>query len=128
MRKLFFMYLVASVSNDSSLNFIFKVNDQQRFILITPLLAAGLCGQQPTPVPAAAKPAARPAPPQRDPNSPGYVKAKELPDGAVPSPQVELCRHPQLFSQHKDLQSNFDPSSANLTRIGTKNQCHPRCR
>ena len=57
-----------------------------KIILITPLLAAGLCGQQPTPVPAAAKPAARPAPPQRDPNSPGYVKAKELPDGAVPSP------------------------------------------
>ena len=29
--------------------------------------------------------AARPAPPTRDPSTPGYVKAKELPDGAIPS-------------------------------------------
>jgi enterochelin esterase-like enzyme len=29
----------------------------------------------------------RPPPPTRDPNTPGYVKAKELPDGAVPSPK-----------------------------------------
>ncbi len=27
---------------------------------------------------------ARPAPPARDPNTPGYVQAKELPDGSVP--------------------------------------------
>jgi hypothetical protein len=33
--------------------------------------------------PAAAAPA-RPTPPTRDPNTPGYVAAKELPDGAVP--------------------------------------------
>ncbi len=26
----------------------------------------------------------RPAPPARDPNTPGYVQAKELPDGTVP--------------------------------------------
>src|SRR3954471_14626186 len=29
-------------------------------------------------------PAPRPVPPTRDPNTPGYVTAKELPDGAVP--------------------------------------------
>src|SRR6478735_8373491 len=29
-------------------------------------------------------PAPRPAPPTRDPHTPGYVQAKELPDGAVP--------------------------------------------
>jgi enterochelin esterase family protein len=29
-------------------------------------------------------PAPRPVPPTRDPNTPGYVQAKELPDGAVP--------------------------------------------
>ena len=29
-------------------------------------------------------PPARPTPPTRDPHSPGYVTAKELPDGAVP--------------------------------------------
>jgi enterochelin esterase-like enzyme len=33
--------------------------------------------------------AARPAPPTRDPNSPGYVRARELPDGAVPPPDVD---------------------------------------
>jgi enterochelin esterase family protein len=32
----------------------------------------------------AAAPAPRPVPPTRDPNTPGYVTAKELPDGAVP--------------------------------------------
>jgi iron(III)-enterobactin esterase len=37
---------------------------------------------QPRP-PAATRPA-RPAPPARDPNTPGYVKATELPDGQVP--------------------------------------------
>jgi enterochelin esterase family protein len=36
-----------------------------------------------TPPPAAARPA-RPTPPTRDPNTPGYVTAKELPDGANP--------------------------------------------
>jgi len=34
--------------------------------------------------PAPAK-SARPQPPTRDPNTPGYVKAKELPDGTVPT-------------------------------------------
>jgi enterochelin esterase-like enzyme len=34
--------------------------------------------------PGAATRPARPAPPARDPNTPGYVKATELPDGAVP--------------------------------------------
>ena len=33
--------------------------------------------------PAAPAPA-RPTPPTRDPHTPGYVTAKELPDGAVP--------------------------------------------
>jgi len=32
---------------------------------------------------------ARPVPPTRDPNTPGYVKAKELPDGAVPPVNVD---------------------------------------
>src|SRR5450432_396884 len=35
--------------------------------------------------PAKAGSAARPPVPTRDPNTPGYVKAKELPDGAIPS-------------------------------------------
>jgi enterochelin esterase-like enzyme len=32
---------------------------------------------------------ARPTPPTRDPHTPGYVKAKELPDGTVPSPKED---------------------------------------
>ena len=32
---------------------------------------------------------ARPSPPTRDPNTPGYVAAKELPDGAVPSAKAD---------------------------------------
>src|ERR1700690_1641316 len=35
------------------------------------------------PQPTTTRPA-RPTPPARDPNTPGYVAAKELPDGAVP--------------------------------------------
>src|SRR5271168_1769646 len=42
------------------------------------LLAAGARAQAPP----AAPPLARPVPPTRDPNTPGYVTAKELPDGA----------------------------------------------
>lgn len=37
-----------------------------------------------TAVSAAQAPATRPEPPVRDPHTPGYVKAKDLPDGAVP--------------------------------------------
>jgi enterochelin esterase-like enzyme len=44
------------------------------------LMAATALAQAP------AKPA-RPTPPTRDPNTPGYVKATELPDGQVPSPK-----------------------------------------
>jgi len=38
--------------------------------------------------PPAAAPAARPSPPTRDPHTPGYVTAIELPDGALPPPDV----------------------------------------
>ena len=38
----------------------------------------------PQPATPQAAPPPRPAPPTRDPNTPGYVTAKELPDGAVP--------------------------------------------
>src|SRR3954451_7158338 len=44
--------------------------------------------QPPGAAPAAA-PAPRPVPPTRDPNTPGYVAAKELPDGAVPPPDAD---------------------------------------
>ena len=38
---------------------------------------------------AAPQPAPRPVPPTRDPLTPGYVAAKELPDGTVPSPDAD---------------------------------------
>src|SRR5688500_7307187 len=44
--------------------------------------ALGADGAPQAPAPATRR--ARPAPPARDPNTPGYVKAKELPDGEVP--------------------------------------------
>jgi len=45
--------------------------------------------QPPSPTsPPAARPT-RPTPPTRDPNTPGYVTATELPDGAVPSPDAD---------------------------------------
>lgn len=47
-----------------------------------------LSAQQPAAKPAAV-PASRPQPPTRDPNTPGYVKAKELPDGTLPSPKED---------------------------------------
>jgi enterochelin esterase-like enzyme len=43
--------------------------------------------QPPAPAQAATSRPPRTPPPARDPNTPGYVKAKELPDGAVPSPK-----------------------------------------
>jgi enterochelin esterase-like enzyme len=60
------------------------------------LLSAAHAAAQSTPAPAAptpetqaAAPRPRPTPPTRDPNTPGYVTAKELPDGAVPPADVD---------------------------------------
>jgi enterochelin esterase family protein len=41
------------------------------------------------PAPAATTPPARPVPPTRDPNTPGYVKATDLPDGTNPPPTAD---------------------------------------
>lgn len=51
-------------------------------------LMAGL-GPAMAQAPAKASLGARPPDPTRDPNTPGYVKAKELPDGAIPSPKED---------------------------------------
>jgi iron(III)-enterobactin esterase len=45
--------------------------------------------QAPTPAPAATARPPRPAPPTRDPSTPGYVTAKDLPDGAIPSAKAD---------------------------------------
>jgi enterochelin esterase family protein len=44
---------------------------------------------QTTQTQAAAPPTARPTPPTRDPHTPGYVSARELPDGAVPPADLD---------------------------------------
>src|SRR5437867_11651869 len=55
----------------------------------TLVMARGAAPQPPPPATAGQQPAPpavppRPTPPTRDPLTPGYVTAKELPDGAVP--------------------------------------------
>jgi enterochelin esterase-like enzyme len=55
----------------------------RKYGLVIGLVAGCLSAlaQTPSPVPAAAP---RPVPPTRDPRTPGYVQAKELPDGTLP--------------------------------------------
>jgi enterochelin esterase family protein len=52
--------------------------------LAAPALAQDAPPKTAPPKPAAPARPARPAPPTRDPHTPGYVEAKELPDGEVP--------------------------------------------
>jgi iron(III)-enterobactin esterase len=74
------------------------MNPHRVAIVLAGLVLAAACGTttrtQPTaaasaPVRGAATPAARPTPPTRDPHSPGFVSATELPDGAVPPADAE---------------------------------------
>jgi iron(III)-enterobactin esterase len=64
-------------------------------VLTLSLCAADSMAQVAAPSPSAPAPAQapaappRPTPPTRDPHTPGYVTAKELPDGAVPPVDVE---------------------------------------
>jgi iron(III)-enterobactin esterase len=51
--------------------------------------SVGAAPAQTTPPAQANAPAPRPTPPTRDPNTQGYVTAKELPDGTVPPSDVE---------------------------------------
>jgi hypothetical protein len=48
----------------------------------------GQAGEPQTPT-STPTPTPRPTPPTRDPSTPGYVSAKELPDGTVPPPDVD---------------------------------------
>ena len=54
------------------------------FVLLTATIPAS--AQQ---TPPATAPAKRPPPPTRDPHTPGYVKARELADGSLPSPKED---------------------------------------
>ncbi|HVV46682.1 MAG TPA: alpha/beta hydrolase-fold protein, partial [Bryobacteraceae bacterium] len=59
------------------------------FRFLSVLLITGLAMAQ-TPAPRAGSGRApRPVPPTRDPHTPGYVQATELPDGTVPSPKAD---------------------------------------
>ncbi len=60
-----------------------------RFASSLRLFACCLLASPQTPSGPAAAQAPRPAFPTRDPHTPGYVAAKELPDGAVPSPTAD---------------------------------------
>jgi len=53
-----------------------------------PAMAQGV-GASPSAATAPAQAPARPTPPTRDPSTPGYVTARELPDGAVPPPDAD---------------------------------------
>src|SRR5205814_4715118 len=88
--------------------------------MVIEIVVAALLAAQATPQ-AAAPP--RPAPPTRDPNTPGFVTAKELPDGSIPSPDVDgnfiigptHTPAPEMTSQDAALQGsvyNFTMSSA----------------
>jgi enterochelin esterase family protein len=61
-----------------------------RFLSITLLMGAAMAQTPPAqaPPPQGGR-AARPTPPTRDPHTAGYVQAKELPDGAIPSPKED---------------------------------------
>jgi enterochelin esterase-like enzyme len=55
------------------------------FLLTLVAILSPLRGQSPPP----AQHSERPTPPTRDPNTPGYVKAEELPDGVTPPANVD---------------------------------------
>jgi enterochelin esterase family protein len=53
------------------------------------LTAVSIAFAQASPATPATQPQPRPTPPTRDPHTPGYVQAKEIPDGAIPSPAAD---------------------------------------
>jgi enterochelin esterase family protein len=67
-----------------------QMNWKMRFLglgILIGSIALAWAGQAPA-VPQAQQ-TPRPTPPTRDPHSPGYVQAKELPDGTVPPPDQD---------------------------------------
>src|SRR5450432_3916418 len=57
--------------------------------LICLIASVDLASAQPAPTPPPATVRVRPTPPTRDPSGPGFVTAKELPDGANPQADVD---------------------------------------
>src|SRR5262249_19230777 len=58
-------------------------------LILVDVVACISCAMAQSPAATPSKPAARPSPPVRDPHTPGYVEAKELPDGSLPSPAAD---------------------------------------
>ena len=76
--------------------------------VVSTAMMISMCGTLHSQAPTAANPNARPTPPTRDPHTAGYVEAKELPDGEVPSPGKDGNfiigpTHPAAGEMHGDL-------------------------
>jgi len=76
--------------------------------VVCAVMVIAMCGTLYSQAPTAANQNARPTPPTRDPHTAGYVKAKELPDGEVPSPGKDGNfiigpTHPAAGEMHGDL-------------------------
>ena len=69
-------------------------------LALSPIAASGSAWAQAAPAAPAATPAQaappRPVPPTRDPATPGYVTAKELPDGMLPPIDVDGTPQPYM--------------------------------
>ncbi|HEU5396074.1 MAG TPA: alpha/beta hydrolase-fold protein [Verrucomicrobiae bacterium] len=72
---------------------------------------------------------ARPRPPTRDPHSPGYVTASELPDGAVPSPDAEgnfIIGPTHKSATEMTVESNIPPGTVyRFTMSSTNSRFFP---
>ena len=69
-----------------------KVELMKKSLILLMLGAANACvsfALVQTPAVPSTQPAPRPTPPVRDPHTPGYVQAQELPDGTQPSPSAD---------------------------------------
>ena len=58
-------------------------------LILVEAVACISCAIAQSPAVAPSQPAAKPSPPVRDPHTPGYVQAKELPDGTLPTPDAD---------------------------------------
>ena len=58
-------------------------------LILVEAVACISCAIAQSPAVAPSQPAAKPSPPVRDPHTPGYVQAKELPDGTIPTPDAD---------------------------------------
>src|SRR3954467_11611917 len=104
-------------------------------VLTLSLCAADSMAQVAAPSPSAPAPAQapaappRPTPPTRDPHTPGYVTAKELPDGAVPPVDADgnfiigptHTRAPEMI-----VQTNVPPGTVhNFTMSSADSKIYP---